>query len=681
MRNMGSVAADYSDKLILGHSSRYRPEIDGLRAVSVVSVLLFHLEVGGFGGGYVGVDVFFVISGYLIVRYIIAEIEAGTFQFSKFYQRRIRRLFPALFVTVAVSTVFAVLLLSPDDLRDFARNVITTFGAISNIVLWRDSISYFAPNVKYLPLLHTWSLSVEEQFYLVCPAALVIVARLGGGKPIFVVALIAAGVFSLVACQYQLATHPSAVYYLAPFRVFEFCIGALCIEVERRLATPAMVGEAISAVGGLALALSITFLTKDTPFPGAWALVPCLGAAAVICTDRHTVVGRLLASPFAVGVGLISYSLYLCHWPILVFARIAFGEISAPAWKAVIVAASFAVAVILFVFVETPFRRRKGPRGSSSFVRLAVKCAVLTICVAGPSWLVVLQNGWPWRLNAEQLARREQHRYGPTACIADSRTECAFGAPDGPLGLLLIGDSHMKHLIAAFDATLRARGRRGESYAVQACSMLIGLQRTDGYGTIDADCRLARDRFFTLALATEKVAPLVISQEWVWSDLADDTGRPIVAPTADTRMRLWQDALERTISLLGAGGRRILVVGPSVALPCQVDRRILQIGPFSHPLTSDCSAITGIEAHKKYLPIRNMLLAVQRAHSDQVTLLFPEDYLCDEICYVAVDGVQLYFDNTHLTVAGAAYIGAHASDLITRFLAGKQRTPDFGSYN
>jgi hypothetical protein len=461
--------------------------------------------------------------------------------------------------------------------------------------------------------------------------------------------------------------------------VFEFCIGALCIDVERRLPTVALVGEAIAAAGGLALALSIACLTKDTPFPGMWALVPCLGAAAIICTDRHTVVGRSLASRLTVGIGLISYSLYLCHWPILVFARCAFGEISASVSKLLVIAMSFGVAIILFKFVETPFRRPRGTGGSWSFVRLAVECATLTICViTGPAWLVVVQDGWPWRLNAEQLTRRERHRYGPTACVADSRTECAFGMLEGPLGLLMIGDSHMKHLIAAFDATMRASSRRGESYAVPACSMLIGLQRTDGYGAVDADCRVARDRFFSMALEVEKTAPVVISQEWVWTKLADDKGQL----TLDAPVRLWHDALERTVSLLGAGGRRILVIGPSVALPCQVDRRMLQIGPFSGPPTSDCPAISAVEAHTKYLPIRNMLLTVQHAHADHVTLLFPEDYLCDDICHAAVDGVQLYFDNTHLTVAGAAFIGAKASALIGRFISGRQsRVRDLGGYN
>ncbi len=466
----------------------YRPEIDGLRAISIVAVLLFHAKIDGFSGGYVGVDIFFVISGYLITRYILFDIAAGKFTFNRFYARRIRRLFPALLFTVLASFVAALILLSPEDLRDFARTVVTTFAAVSNIALWRDSHDYFVTNTDYLPLLHTWSLSLEEQFYLVCPAALFAAARAGLTRWLMAL-LAAAGLISLAACEIWLRRDPSAVFYLAPFRVFEFVIGALCIEAEKRPLNSVPARQLIVALGLTAIAASIYGFTKQTPFPGLAALLPCLGAAMVIYAGDVPVVGRFLSNRLVVGVGLISYSLYLCHWPIMVFGRFAFGEISAPADKVTLIALSVAVATGMYFWVETPFRRPRAPESMTSFFKLAGVSAILVTLLAVPAIYVVRQDGLPARLSVAQRHESEKHRNGLTACVSDSRSECAFGDLEGTRRFLLIGDSQMEHLIPAFIPVAREFNLRGEALTQGGCTMLVGLQRILANGEVNRGCR------------------------------------------------------------------------------------------------------------------------------------------------------------------------------------------------
>ncbi len=640
----------------------YRPEIDGLRAISILAVLFFHLKISGFGGGYVGVDIFFVISGYLIGRNILSDLDSE-FAFYRFYERRIRRLFPALFVTVALSFAAAVVLLSPEDLRDYARTAITTLAAVSNIVFWRDAHDYFVTNINYLPLLHTWSLSLEEQFYFVCPAVLA-ASRLGSPsayKWVFAIA----GLLSLAACQYWLPRDAAAVFYLAPFRVFEFAIGVLCIGVDDKPASP-LRAEITTGLGLAAIAAAVALFSTNTPFPGIFALLPCLGAALIISTGRGSVVGRLLASRIMVGIGLISYSLYLCHWPIIVFARYGFGEIATAPAKIAIVALSFATALAMYRFVEQPFRRAPPGQGIAQFVRLAVTCAALTAALGGLSALAVLQDGWTWRLDETQLALREKHRYGREPCRADERSDCTFGVPEGPLGLLLAGDSHMEQLVAAFDPAVRALGLRGEAHAMGGCVMLVGLQRIMANGTINTDCRTFRERF--LAVARAETTPIVIAQNWTVGEMADDAGKPIALPTFARQLEVYREALGYTIAALGGNGRRFLLIGAQVSLACEVDRRAVKISPFGGSMDPPCALVPAAEARARNSDINAMLRAVQREHPDQVTLLLPEDYLCDSVCLATFDGAQLYQDRSHFTVAGAALIGMRAGDLIRNFL-------------
>ncbi|MEK9139851.1 MAG: acyltransferase, partial [Nitrospirota bacterium] len=337
---------------------RYRPEIDGLRAIAVIPIILFHAGFQLFSGGFVGVDVFFVISGYLITTIILAELETGQFSLLKFYERRARRILPALYVVMALCLPFAWLWLMPSDAKEFSNSAMAVLVFASNIFFWQSS-DYFDAGSELKPLLHTWSLGVEEQFYVLFPIFLMLAWRLGRKRIVVLLTIVA--LLSLALAVYEASRKPVATFFLLPTRGWELAMGSLVafyLEGKERDQFPLALKQMLSLVGfGLIAVAALTF-SKETPFPGLYALVPTVGAGLIIVFGSpETFVGRLLASRVLVGVGLISYSAYLWHQPLLSFARhrslTELGEMVI----AGIIVLTFGLAYMTWRYVETPFRR------------------------------------------------------------------------------------------------------------------------------------------------------------------------------------------------------------------------------------------------------------------------------------------------------------------------------------
>ncbi len=337
---------------------RHRAEIDGLRAVSVVPVILFHAGFKTFQGGFVGVDVFFVISGFLITSLIWSDLERGRFSIADFYERRARRILPALFVMMLASVVAACLWMTPADMRKFAQALISVPLFASNILLSLTS-GYFDTSNELKPLLHTWSLAVEEQYYVFFPLLLMLLGRMGknGLSAVF----IALAVASLALAEWGLKYKPDYVFYLLPTRIWELLIGALlAFQLPLAESAPKQLRQILSAFG-LGLILLATFaFDAYTPFPSIYALVPTVGAALVIgFAGPDTWTGRLLSLPFLVGIGLISYSAYLWHQPLFAFVRYAWPALHHSSWMLGLSLLSMLLAYLTWRFVETPFRNRR----------------------------------------------------------------------------------------------------------------------------------------------------------------------------------------------------------------------------------------------------------------------------------------------------------------------------------
>jgi len=286
-------------------TDKFRSEIAGLRAIAVLSVVLFHLRVRGFDGGFVGVDVFFVISGYLISRNILADLRSGRFSLAQFYVRRMRRIYPALIFTVAVTYVAGALWCSPLMFLDLAKECTHALLSIANIQYWRESQRYFAASSDELALLHVWSLSLEEQFYLIWPVLIVLAHRLG--RAFAAIALL--GLASLAGAILVEKSDPSAVFFLMPFRIFEFAIGAGVLWAEQRAGRSAAASEAAAAGGVIVILSSVVLFRSDMPHLELALLLPCLGAASVIWAGRAPLVSMLTANPAVVAIGAVSYSL------------------------------------------------------------------------------------------------------------------------------------------------------------------------------------------------------------------------------------------------------------------------------------------------------------------------------------------------------------------------------------
>ena len=373
---------------------KYRSELDGLRAVAVVPVVLFHAGVKPFGGGFVGVDVFFVISGYLITSIITEKKRNGTFTFADFYERRARRILPALLTMLLVSAAVAWVCLLPPDMVYFSHSAVTVLGFFSN-VYFSHTTGYFGVTSTLNPLIHTWSLAVEEQYYILFPILLTLLWPLGPRliRPILGVAAAA----SLIAAQYYAKTNPQFNFYLLPTRGWEILAGCLVAYQPGR--EPRHMNQLWSLLGMTLIAYSIFSFDDGTPSPSVWTLIPVGGAALVIqFADETTLVGRLLGLRPLVFIGTISYSLYLVHQPLLAFARLE--RLAEPDLTAsvLLLLVSFVLAWSSWRFIERPFRNHSGvPRP-----RLLAIVGTAIACVLGVSISGLATAGLPARFGKSE---------------------------------------------------------------------------------------------------------------------------------------------------------------------------------------------------------------------------------------------------------------------------------------
>ena len=439
---------------------QYRPEIDGLRAVAVVPVILFHAGFGVFSGGYVGVDVFFVISGYLITTIIVTELAEGRFSIRRFYERRARRILPALFLVMLCCVPFAWMWMLPSQFKEFSQALVAVSFFVSNVLFWRQS-GYFAPAAEENPLLHTWSLAVEEQFYIVFPLLMLAAWRFGRGRVFVLIAGLS--LLSLLLAEWGWRNTPDANFYLIPTRAWELGVGALCALVlhRRRPGT----NSALAGLGLGLIAMSVLVYDASTPFPSLYALAPVGGTALVILYGgAGTLPARLLSGRLMVGIGLISYSAYLWHQPLFAFARLRSPGYPPDTVMALLALATLGLAWLSWRYVEQPFRRRPRPLLPTRRAVFATS-GVATAIVVALGFAGHLSDGHDayWRANnpagaqaldlLEAAWQERNVRPDDGACrfIVDAMTTeitarlAACHARHGP-ATAVIGDSHARDL-------------------------------------------------------------------------------------------------------------------------------------------------------------------------------------------------------------------------------------------
>ncbi len=457
----------------MNNSLGYLQHVDGLRALAVLIVIFFHFGITGFSGGFIGVDIFFVISGFLITRLITHELDVtGNFNFLQFYLRRIRRLMPALFFTFALTTTIAIIIFTPENLIAYGKSLIAAVFSVSNIFFWSES-GYFDTASHVKPLLHTWSLSVEEQFYLLWPALLWFCTK---KMPIRNRLLLVTGIgissFLLTAYMVAKATpgFQSSIFYLAPFRVFEFAIGAIGVFIYQH-AIGRRWQELLAATGFMLIIFSMYALDEKSLFPYVNALPSCVGALLLILVRDSQLVQFLLKNRLAIFIGLISYSLYLAHWPVYVFFKYIFLDVSGVLWIAVMLAVTSATAIFCYRYIELPWRRNRV--NTSRFFK-SIGSFALILCLFGTS--MTLQQGWEWRykpfpaaseaetadsntaarlfFSVQDIENGKAARFKDTnqACnilTLDDKTRCDMTKP---VQLLVFGNSHEPDAFNMFNA-------------------------------------------------------------------------------------------------------------------------------------------------------------------------------------------------------------------------------------
>jgi peptidoglycan/LPS O-acetylase OafA/YrhL len=466
------------------NAGAYRPDIDGMRALAVGLVVLHHVGFHRVSGGYIGVDVFFVISGYLITSIIFPKIAERRFSYLDFFERRVKRLSPVLSLVIAVTLAACLVLLLPSDLEKLASSAVWVSLFAGNFFFWRNYGGYFADDAQSAPLLHTWSLAVEEQYYLLWPLSLVIALRLFGARN--TVILICLAVPPLIYLS-ELGTRLTigAAYYLLPTRFFELLVGSVAalLHLPERLALHRHIATLLGSAGLAAIVYAGITLTPASAFPGYNALWPVLGTLLVIVSTPGLANRALTAAPI-VYLGKLSYSLYLWHWPITACMHYTGLEFSLTA-RLLAMGGALLLSMASYHLVENPLRHRRYASRRQIFLWLYLAPTAL---IAAAALAILATQGLPQRfdaalVNADRAVATRVHQQR-SACHVSARSwqqpldaECVFGAGGAAAPtVLLIGDSHANHLVPFFEALLRDAGLQGSDYTMDRCPGLFGLE-------------------------------------------------------------------------------------------------------------------------------------------------------------------------------------------------------------
>jgi peptidoglycan/LPS O-acetylase OafA/YrhL len=643
----------------------YRPEIDGLRAIAVLGVLLFHAGFQVFSGGYAGVDVFFVISGYLITRTILTGIDAGRFSYVGFFVNRVRRLFPALLTTIGVSLLIGALLFTPAHLKKLAEAAIVSVLGVSNIYFWSEA-SYWDIESAFKPLLHTWSLAVEEQFYVVWPALLLLASRASDKRIARIALLTTLGLTSLLFAGYLGLHHPRATFYWMPWRAFEFMIGAAVIWLEVIAPPRGRLWPEIMAAGGLAMIVVPYFAYTDhTPFPYPGALSPCIGTALLIWTGGSCLASRLWTNAPMIWTGRISYSLYLVHWPLVIYYN--YWQFAPPTRfeQIGLVIGSFALAIPLNAFVEKRFRRSRTSERSSDAIFVGVSTA-LAVGIVAIALSAKLDDGWPWRLQPGRLN---------PSIVAKLTPWCSAGA--GLCGVTgtaaLIGDSHADQFAGAVAESLKQAGVDGALYrTVNACALM-----QDNYAVDALDqrwtsrCRIGQ-REWRNRIEAENPALVILSSFWLYGVSSRfparyvDDASAAMPDIAQSRAR-FERKITETVEWLTANRRKVVIIGTTVLVDRPPSACYGRPDVFSAPDCQKLNAVSDPEA-QAYLSDFFRRLVASRSN---VLYVDVEGALCKGAeCLHADDGTSLYLDRHHLTPYGAMWVHDRAFKPLTDFASG-----------
>ena len=659
-------------------SAGYRPDIDGLRAIAVTSVVFYHAHLAWLGGGFVGVDIFFVISGFLITSIIRQELDAGRFSFARFYARRMRRILPALFAMIAASYVLAHLILSPVELRNLAGSIAAaTFGA-SNI-LFAFSEDYFADDAVYRPMLMTWSLGVEEQFYLVLPLLLwaVTIWRRAWRTALVLAVVVVSFGLGVWATQ----TRPAAAFYLLPFRAWELGVGCLAalwwprlqlMVADRRLA------DGLSLLGAAMIGLAVVTFRSSMPFPGTAALLPVTGALLLIVTPAGIVNRRLLSLRPLVFVGLLSYSWYLWHWPVMSFARISSSRPLDPSVTTLLGLATLPLAYLSWRFVEQPFRRP-----GTAIGRTLVQGTAASLLVVAPALVAIVMGGWPARfapaVRTEEAAARTLAREPCLVRRGETPLRVANCIPpvdDGVTKAALVGDSHAASLRTAFETIARDDGLVPAYWLRTGCPPLLGVvfhkPTRPNHG---GNCHEFMATAIAEVAARSDVDTVVLAGYWSAPFAEIGEGYLLVGQSPDQLDRAstlanLETGLDATVATLVAGGKHVVLVKgvPNLGFHPIRQRLSDEIGlrrAIGSTLAGHFPGTTEFVREHDLADeddATNAVVARVGARHPGVEVIQPATGLChDGACRYADAGRLLYFDETHLTALGGyrALAGLH----------------------
>ncbi len=647
----------------------YRSDIDGLRALAVILVVIFHAGFDFIPGGYIGVDVFFVISGFLITGIIKSDLTKNRFTFANFYKRRIKRLMPALFFVLFVTSILAFFILLPQDFSSYGRSVIAVVLSLSNVYFWRENGGYFDGNVQEVPLLHTWSLSVEEQYYLVWPFFMVLTAKYLE-KKIYLWVLLLVTIVGVLFSQWVSDITFGAAYYLLPTRAFELLLGSILALSWNRLPVLSGMLMNILALVGISLILGAAiYLDESSSFPGYNAVIPTLGAALLLYTGRSkfSVVNSLLSLTPIVWIGLISYSLYLWHWPVVVFIRYMGIELTT-AISCFIVVLSIILGWISWKYVETPFRKSTHTEFKPVFHKyyLAPSLAIIVMGLG-----IVLSYGLPQRFSPVVIAMEQAVASKPAilrkGCHSPTRlsntkpnSDCQLGSElDQRVKALLIGDSHGNHLTGFMGELARNANISLMDYTLDECIPIFDLNW--GHNLYYSNICRERNEITLDFINNNSFDYVLLAGYWptlngyVYVFQNDD--KPI---NRSDFLAIFVDKLSKTIERIEqTGARAVLVkdVAPNghASPKCEIKRLL-----FNKDLVCDIE--------KKKVDIRdtmiNEVFANLAKEYPNLLILDPKVAMCDEdYCYSFLDQTPLFLDNSHLNEEGSRVLGRRYMEL------------------